>query len=109
MNDQDYIRAGIELADGWEYDDDIHNKVWVRPDHYVYANNDDSQQIYLDALAAQLVRQVDALDNIDIDCHKERTYLREWSGLHRDEVEAIGSDRTMNAIKVVVDSEVLSQ
>ena len=111
MNDQDYIRAGIELADGWEYDDDIHNKVWVRPDHYAYANNDDSQQIYLDALAAQLIRQVDALPDYFVSTTEGVAMVHKQLNDNTDRSEGYyemdGDDRIMVTIKAIVDSKVL--
>lgn len=113
MTDNGYIRKAAELADGWEFDDDIHGKVWIRPNYYTYANNDDSQQVYVDALAAQLVRQVDPNHHVDISwmtCEvrdgetSNRLAYIEYRGTTPPYE---GCDRTMNTIKAIVDSKVL--
>ena len=60
MTDQDYIKAAVELADGaWFMQD---NRTVQTPFMQVLLL-DDLMQWDLDALAAQLVRQVDALRN----------------------------------------------
>ena len=113
MNDT--IRKAVELAEGWtirntEYGDlfgigDSVAGIWG---HF----NDDPFKPPLDALAAQLVRQVDALDggetiafcsNNDIAC------VYSWNvsiGLD-DTFDCEGPDRTMNTITAIVESGVL--
>lgn len=111
MNDQAYIRAGVELADGFSTDED---------DFDVYAALSPRGQRWLDALAAQLVRQVLATN---------KTYLIETLGRNRDfttkfffyaektgpisddhpdPIVISGKDHTMNTIKAIVDSKVLN-
>ena len=85
-----YIRKAVELADGWDY----------------YAD-DDHDQGWLDMLAAQLVRQVDALDGFNFvsgqDCY---SYV--WRACDdKAEMASYGPDRTMNTIKAIVASGVL--
>ena len=93
-----YIRKAIELADviaPWDF----------------YQNNEDCipcSTVELDALAAQLVRQVDALDTPDT---VEITHNKVWVGYRSKSSETWrywkGPDRTMNTIKAIVESEVL--
>ena len=107
MNDQDYIKAGVELADGWEWNhggafcDDIARDLLFGRDRV------ELKRWMLAALVDQLTDQVDALFDIDFDCHKARSYLRKWTGLHREEFTSAGQDRLMNSIKAIVDSKVL--
>ena len=79
---EDVIRKAVELADGfWWKEDCVH--VLDTPMHY---RADALPQTILDALAAQLTRQVDELDDYWV-CAED--------------------DRTMNTIKAIVDSKVL--
>ena len=99
MNDQDYIRKAVELAESiWPWD-------------YYKGFLDESanlNQIEKDGLAAQLVRQVDALDQIAV--LPDKIMTRVWSDKTGECLSEVRSpDRTMNAIKAIVDSEVLSQ
>ena len=90
MNEQDYIKAAVELADGWTYHDgDCSHEETER-----WFIGCKLPQVWLDALAAQLVRQVDAIDGEKI---------------HNDFIQiGVGpKDRTMNTIKAIVDSKVL--
>ena len=96
MNDQDYIRKAVELVpDEWPWD-------------FFKADPDQTMdQPLKDALAAQLVRQVDALPFEDFHAfhlERQRTYCNNDKGRG----ESIGPDRTMNTIKAIVDSGVLS-
>lgn len=101
MTDNEYIRKAVELADGWEVTDtgDIISPIAA----YV---GEPMHQCFLDALAAQLVRQVDALPepirvlaDRSCECGAGRSFT------------VVGTrhsnDRTMNTIKAIVDSEVL--
>lgn len=100
----DYIRKAVELADGfrWLNRDQVEvpdlNNVVLRPFE---------QQWFLDALAAQLVRQVDALD--DIRCDVDSRYSEVWGNGQQTLGKHISDDRTMNTIKAIVDSGVLSE
>lgn len=120
--DQDYIRQAVELADGWEFDSN-HAIDWIdvrdaRGDiKFTTAIGDDIQET-LDALAAQLVRQVDALESLSFPVadtwvdteHKQTGVYRERFGELSPERLGIasGDDRTMNTIKAIVDSGVLA-
>ena len=110
MTETDYIRAAVELADGWYIThiyagEDI--VAWTdrqHPPSFVLQSMD---QWGLDALAAQLVRQVDALaipvmvivsrDGCSI-VQPDETYLLQHPQ---------PGDRTMNTIKAIVDSGIL--
>ena len=61
-------------------------------------------QRFLDALAAQLVRQVDALGpDYSVRTHPTETYVYEESGYKK----CVGDDRTENTITAIVESKVL--
>ena len=71
MTDEEYIKRAFELAEGWEYErDDIEpDEIYLSAANGTYWHMDEFSipivelpQMFLDALAAQLVRQVDALD-----------------------------------------------
>lgn len=109
MNDTDYIKAGVELAEGWEpclYEGtgemyaaevfDIGDQVYPEEQHHK------------DALAAQLIRQVDAIstdklyfqsDTEDVTVHTGEEFV--------SPVIVAGPDRSMNSIRAIVDSGVL--
>ena len=74
MNDQDYIRKAVKLANEFEIHHD--GKGFVRYfdkdrqdfiSFYFHSDYKDELQFGSDALAAQLVRQVDALGFLDFD------------------------------------------
>ena len=105
----DYIKRAVELADGWEYEqDDIEPEcIYLSAADGTYWHLDEESipltelpRILLDALAAQLVRQVDASDytfSSNVDRGASVGLIK-----HID-----GPDRTMNTIKAIVDSGVL--
>jgi len=105
MNNEDYIRIkkAVGLADGWKIDP---NGIWPPFPFPAYADIKDTQPIILDALAAQLVRQVDSLDKYVVHAFSTRTAVR-TSGPLMDIADAKGPDRTMNTIKAIIDSKVL--
>ena len=116
--DKEHLRAGVELADGWtlETGDLVHHK-----DAWQLFPISELPQTIKDAIAAQLVHQVDELNSM-------RTHIRDqnakafssdeygtarvWtseSGLGFGRIaKANDNDRTMNTIKAIVDSGVLS-
>lgn len=104
-SDEEYIREGVELADGWRLASD--NSVRGRS-----VGLPPTEQPVLDALAAQLVRQVDALDGHSMEFGVDlRAFVRgpKFKAFYGHTIaQAGGDDRTMNAIKAIVDSEVLS-
>ncbi len=103
MTDQDYIKAGIELADGWSIKGDTGI---YGPDGFRMGWVDKPFQFGLDALAAQLVRQVDEHHEV----FAKRTKTHVCSALvdgGNSLAMQRGPDRTMNTIKAVVDSGVL--
>ncbi len=111
-----YIKRAFELADGWSITTDNHGDM-----NYFYApmylpratikemstlgpRMDKLSQQMLDALAAQLVRQVDALAHVL--SHPKNTAVVEHK--HFGVLCSVsGNDRTMNTIKAIVDSRVL--
>jgi hypothetical protein len=105
MNDTDYIRKAVELADGWDL---AEGQLTLPNGKFTYVTKNDFPQYYLDALAAQLVRQVDALEGYWI--------LHDGHGMaiiHSNRIDdgfpqrVQNSDRTLNTIRCIVDSGVL--
>ena len=102
-----HIRKAVELADGWRFA----GPQLYGPSNYRYHHNKESgqYQVTVDALAAQLVRQVDALDTPDT---VEVTHNAVWVGYRSKNNESWkrrkGADRTMNTIRAIVDSGVLT-
>ncbi len=93
----DYIQEAVELANGWSMVDEL--DLITAPFGVVQAAESIGQG-YKDALAAQLVRQIDATDYwVEATSHfadvRGIGISRKW----RHE----GQDRTMNTIKCIVD------
>ena len=104
----DYIKKAAKLA-GWLDDDDEGEYVEI-PNSPVSMYLDEMDAPYFqfikDALAAQLVRQVDALTG----CLELVVFDGESNTM--DQANSVGcaqgQDRTMNTIKAIVDSGVLN-
>lgn len=110
MNDAEYVREAVELAKGW----DIAPSADRSTEYVVILVGDDVDdwfldrlpQHILDALAAQLVRQVDAIDDpVILMINPGITNICEPDG----SVSSDGPDRTLNTIKAVVDSKVVAK
>ncbi len=98
MIDQAIIRKAVELADGWLIWQDFRGgPEWIDTPfgERLYGNLAGS---YLDALAAQLVRQVDALPG-----NRYADILL----MFLEEPDRQTDDRTLDTIKAIVDSGVL--
>ncbi len=93
MTDEKYIRKAVELAYGWDLSD-LNDEFWSG-----------RRQMMLDALAAQLVRQVDALGSPRVAVFTDGGAMVDGSGAY---AKCRGLDRTMNTIMAIVDSGVLS-
>ena len=90
MNDQDYIRKAVELADGWSID--ILSRYGL--------------DVGKDALAAQLVRQVEKTHYITVYGTQVDICSRPPDDFEWDYIGKKG-ERTLNTIKAIVDSKVL--
>jgi len=111
-----YIRKAVELADGWSIDnyenddadyDYLHNAggmEWHLNQDPMWVH--DIPEMFIDALAAQLVRQVDALDE-PMGITVQVNYTTFMDGQNTKVVG--GGDRTMNTLKAIVDVGVLQQ
>jgi len=101
MTDADYIKKAVGLADGFEIlNDKIVGELLETTEGFFSLDG----QIPKDILAAQLVRQVDALDG--------NHYIYPFDGVSDmvspdGNTKAHGPDRTMNTIRAIVDSGVL--
>ena len=106
MNNQDTVRKAVLLADGW----DISTDDYYYGPYVVGAHISNIKQSATDALAAQLVRQVDARwDQRNPQCphiiafaNRVECWATGWPPTVTE-----GLDRTMNTIKAIVDSKVL--
>lgn len=115
MNDQDYIRKGASLSDDdFCLYEDSNGAIFFHGTPSYPINPDNAPQWFLDALAAQLVRQVDAIFAHACQCEKGftavRTYKAKRDGvtpIWQDVMASYGPNRTMNTIKAIVDSAVL--
>ena len=101
--DQDLIRKAVELANGFEVQGD-----WLCYQGYLIAlcKIDRPNQVCLDALAAQLVRQVDATKHW-FECSTNRgarVWLKDGSG---KVFSRVGDARTPHTIRAIVESGVL--
>lgn len=102
----DLIRKAVELADGFEVHDERELRVLTNHGTF-YVDYD--EQFFLDALAAQLVRQVDVL-GLDVRLQKTIAAIYE---VHKDgrirntKAYRRGNDRTMLTITAIVESGVL--
>lgn len=99
MNNEDYIRKAVELADGFEWDAERDVIIYTQ---YGQLNCARDEPMCLDHLAAQLVRQVE-----------RKGYAFESNASMQSSVGLVkhvsGNDRTMNTIKAIVDSGVLDE
>ena len=106
----DYIRKAVELADGFEV---VADNLAISGLRLLPCDPDNPHQVFLDALAAQLVRQICAISKYDVIISKDGTEV--FSGGHvkgiEYDIETISmsrsDDMTMNTIKAIVDSKVL--
>ena len=111
MTDEEIIRRAVELAPDCfaikPWHDGVFRFVMYAPgwDPVVNFTDDlnDLPQWFLDALAAQLVRQVDAIHPEMLDIWYDMTRIR--TGKERFFAE--GKDRTMNTLRAIVESGVL--
>ena len=100
----DYIRKAVGLAREWV----MAGSFVVTPIEDVdLFHADNLPPMQLDALAAQLVRQVDALGPLECDITAVTTWIYCPSNDDASHQPIIGPDRTMNTIKAIVDSGVL--
>lgn len=113
MTDQEYILKAVELADGWrlnQFGQDLIMVPGMAIGHVVKAG--DPHAIVVDALAAQLRRQVNVTGKyvVHIEPHMVIVCsISEKDGSHRKVIETVADDgdESMNTIKAVVDSKVL--
>jgi hypothetical protein len=110
----DLIRKAVELADGFDITE---NQLTFPSGHYFTVNSEiDIKDWMMDCVAAQLVRQVDALphdenDNenamVELDFGEVRVYNFNIPPPAANVTKCEGDDRTLNTIKAIVESGVL--
>lgn len=111
MTDEEYLIAAARLT-GWVHTDEC-GEYCELPDSPTSLYLDDmaihSAQWFKDALAAQLVRQVDATDDYLVKTFPHYSVVRRSRyENHYVVAEVRGDDRAMNTIKAIVDAGVLS-
>ena len=105
------------MADGWSITHIFAGEDWAEFYDYDYSDENPTVafliqkplQVGLDALAAQLVRQVDALDRTWIEWGSNGGTSVFTGNLATPIAGSYKSDRTMNTIKAIVDSGVLDE
>ena len=110
MNDQDYIRKAVELADGWQ----CHSSFVIISAPLQNTEIEDLGRCHKDALAAQLTRQVESSGDYYVAQYGDgRTSVNQFSGglqlstsIRPKDISV--ADRTMSTIKAIVDSGTLS-
>ena len=107
---KDYIKAAVEQADGFQLTSD--GRYFSLPDGGYVPPIDECPQQYIDALAAQLARQVDDTEYRLIVSGRFTEIMQDnFEDVKRMTSKCIasskGPNRSMNTIKVVVDSKVL--
>jgi len=95
----DYIRKAVELADGFGY---AEGNIALKDRQQYRVEADMTEPFILDALAAQLVRQMDSRV-IWLEIQRGTTRLKAGNEITKE----YGPDRTLNTIKAIVDSGVL--
>ena len=116
MTDLKLITKAVELSDGFGFNNKTvgGQLVYRYPTGTIVVHSPSGFPVwFFDALAAQLVRQVDALDTPDT---VEITHDSVWVGYRSKNNESWkrtrrtkSRDRTMNTIKAIVDSDVLPE
>jgi len=103
MTGEKVIRKAVELADGWNMDE------MAIVTHHVgdFSFIDDPAQWQLDALAAQLVRQVDSTDYAYVVEYKKESAVFYHLYDQKSPARSCGPDRTMNTIRAILKSGVL--
>ena len=108
---EDYIREAVRLAPGWSIGSDERGEWFIGPSPFAdWDLNDSGVQPILDALAAQLVRQVDAILDKQVVTQKRWHAVCDWPG--EDVicyVEGESNDRALHTIKAIIDSKVLHE
>lgn len=118
MSDKDIISKAVELADGWEWSERDNDRCFSRhfgePGSLEYKHDfvafhfdcKEDVKFGLDALAAQLVRQVDAIADFRVDSFFDYVEVAQRG---RSLGRCGGPDRTMNTLRAIVESGVLDK
>ena len=113
--DSETLRKAVELVSWLESDDEGEYLQIPKTPHSAYLDEMDAPvyQYLWDALAAQLVRQVDALDEFDVVAAGKSILVRRTDNYGNKWIAgngfAEGNDRTENTITAIVDSKVLEK
>ena len=112
MTDEEIIRRGVELADGWYVSDgQLYHEFGPSQYEFIATVLSDPDQYLLDGLAAQLTRQVDALGDYHFvsESYGRAAVIQYKNGnfIPRVVAEVEDKDRTMNTLRAIVESGVL--
>ena len=113
-NDQDYIRKAVEIAEPkfrMRRDSEGFVHYYGESDHEFIGTlfEEGLDQYLVDALAAELVRMVDAREDFSLRCYDEFTSLFLRQNGMRLLAKVSSEGRSMNSIKAIVDSGVLEK
>jgi len=101
VTDEEYIRKAVELADGFEAMDECIDILEGDGTLWASAEWEGTEQCVLDALAAQIVRQVRS-----VALYKGQPWV--WTNMRHAVIgKSLKDDVTMLTIKAIVDSGVL--
>ena len=116
--DDKTLRKAVELADGWSLVHICDGEDWGQefgdnsgvPTQQVLIQDPHKFQSSLDALAAQLTRQVDATDyEMDFRCDGGAEVLDVGRYTEALSICVSHDDRTANSIQAIIDSKVLER
>lgn len=107
MTNDEYIRKAVELAEGWHFKFTEYGEAFGSGDSmagiWSLLEVAHPYQPVLDALAAQLVRQVDSVGGLVWFRDRREVFVFK----HDEQARNVDDDRTMSTIKAIVDSGVL--
>lgn len=110
------LKKAVELADGWEWEKSVHGNEMLTvaggidlEEHELVEYLWQIPRPFLDALAAQLVRQVDAIDGMvfSVNPYCVHVFKSDGSGKMIAMDSKHKDDRTENTINAIVESGVL--
>ena len=107
IGDQDLIRRCVERAEGFDFHIDPEGWLWVQADDIRPSSTltthfwpyDEAPQAFYDALAAQLVRQVDAMEDYQVTTGMTFSSVLYYGTV--EETTATGFDRTINTLRAI--------
>ena len=107
LSDEQVIRRAVELAPGWSIQDSVVTPPW--PLELFRITDVGASPVFLDALAAELVRTVDTLDGLRVFTRPALSSVAEEDWPYFEKHASSGPDRTMNTLRAIVESGALDE